>query len=533
VANSLTLAESNLVAALVYCPRLIDELEVNAVALTDEAARDLLCVAQALYRVRGDDRPISVWELQAASDRLPERPLDRHDESSLAAVLLNGELLTGQAASNWRLVREEWRRREYIQRIARVTGPETNVDEAIPELRRLCDDLEAQTPAGRKWLMAGELLDTYPALKPSLLWGLLRRGEVMNIIAASKTNKSWLANAVALTVVTGRKLWEEFWATPCRVLVIDNELHQETIAFRLPEIAGALGIKREEYADNLAVWSMRGKQTDVNSLTRKLTAVKPGEFGLIVLDAWYRLIPEGKDENSNADVVKLYNTLDEVAQRLDSAIIVVHHSSKGAQGNKSVTDVGAGAGAQSRAADSHLVLRPHETDGVVVVDTALRSWPPIRPFCMRWEFPIWVPDPHSDPSLLKTDRPAKKRPEETPPDSVWDAARFARELLTETPAAKAALVDDAIRAGVNERKASSLLKAAVAKGMAWEWPGGCFATIAPPDDLPEAKTGSKKQLVLNALAADPEADSQAIADRTGVTKRYVNTIKSEMGSTAV
>jgi len=382
------------------------------------------------------------------------------------------------------------------------------------------------------WIMAGELIAKFTDLKPSLLWGLLRRGEVMNIIAASKSMKSWLVYALVLIVVTGRKLFGEFWATPCNVLLIDNELHKETIAHRLPQVAEALGIKPEEYADRIAVWSMRGDQTDVEALARKLAAIKPGQFWLIVLDAWYRLIPQGKDENSNADVVRLYNVLDDIAQRLETAIVVVHHSSKGSQGNKSVTDVGAGAGAQSRAADSHLTLRPHENDGVVVVDAALRSWPPIRPFCLKWEFPLWVPDPHSDPSLLKTDRPRKKRSEDTPPEPVWDAARFAGEILSESPTAKAALFDDASGAGIAERKASSLLKAAVAKGMAFQWPGDSYATIAPPDDLPEAKSGSKKQLVLNALAADPEADSQTIADRTGVTKRYVNTVRKETDTTA-
>lgn len=48
-----------------------------------------------------------------------------------------------------------------------------------------------------------------------------------------------------------------------------------------------------------------------------------------------------------------------------------------------LTDVGAGAGSQSRATDAHVVLRPHEEDGVAVLDAAVRSWPPIEPMCMR------------------------------------------------------------------------------------------------------------------------------------------------------
>jgi hypothetical protein len=46
-------------------------------------------------------------------------------------------------------------------------------------------------------------------------------------------------------------------------------------------------------------------------------------------------------------------------------------------------DVGGGAGAQSRATDTHLVLRPHEEDNVVVRNAAVRTWAPIVPMWLR------------------------------------------------------------------------------------------------------------------------------------------------------
>jgi hypothetical protein len=79
---------------------------------------------------------------------------------------------------------------------------------------------------------------------------------------------------------------------------------------------------------------------------------------------------------------------------------LIHHSSKGSQSNKSVTDVGSGAGAQSRATDSHLILRPHEEPGTVVLEAACRSWPPIEPRCLIWEFPVWKPATELDPTAL-------------------------------------------------------------------------------------------------------------------------------------
>ncbi|MGI6417616.1 MAG: hypothetical protein ACOX1P_18335 [Thermoguttaceae bacterium] len=59
-------------------------------------------------------------------------------------------------------------------------------------------------------------------------------------------------------------------------------------------------------------------------------------------------------ENDNAAIMSLYNVIDGYAARLNTAWVNVHHASKGDQSGKGTTDVGSGAGAQSRAADTHL-----------------------------------------------------------------------------------------------------------------------------------------------------------------------------------
>src|SRR5262249_50178330 len=71
------------------------------------------------------------------------------------------------------------------------------------------------------------------------------------------------------------------------------------------------------------------------------------------------------------------------------------------QAEKAIVDVGAGAGAQSRAADTHLILRPHEDDGVAVLEAAVRSFKPIEPISLRWQFPLWHVDGDADPALLR------------------------------------------------------------------------------------------------------------------------------------
>src|SRR5207253_1838389 len=73
----------------------------------------------------------------------------------------------------------------------------------------------------------------------------------------------------------------------------------------------------------------------------------------------------------------------------------------GSQADKAVTDVGAGAGSQSRAADSHLILRPHEEAGCFVLAAVVRSFAPVEPLPLRWEFPIWTPADDLDASKLR------------------------------------------------------------------------------------------------------------------------------------
>ena len=122
---------------------------------------------------------------------------------------------------------------------------------------------------------------------------------------------------------------------------------------------------------------------------------------MIILDAKYRFATEGESENENTTTAKFYNTIDQIAEKTGAAIVLVHHSSKGSQSDKRVTDVGSGAGAQSRAADCHLVLREHEEAGRMVLDAAVRSFPPVAPLVLKWEFPVWKADHEGDPTLLK------------------------------------------------------------------------------------------------------------------------------------
>jgi hypothetical protein len=159
----------------------------------------------------------------------------------------------------------------------------------------------------------------------------------------------------------------------------------------------------------LDVCSLRGCLADVYDLGARLfEEILAGAYRLVVVDAFYRAIPAGIDENSNSGIAQVYNAIDHYALQLGCGFVLIHHSTKGNQAAKSVTDVGAGAGSQSRATDTHLILRAHEEQGAVVLEAAARSWPPIDPVVLRWVFPVWVVDSGLDPAALKQTKPKGK-----------------------------------------------------------------------------------------------------------------------------
>ena len=314
---------------------------------------------------------------------------------------------------------------------------------------------------------AGQLLADHAAMRPAVIDGLLRLGETANLIAAPKMGKSWLTLDLVLSVATGRRWLGTFDVVAGPVLLIDNELHPETLAKRLPAVAEARGIRLADIADKIQVITLRGRLRDLLALESDLRSITPGAFKLIVLDAFYRFLPEGTDENANAAMAQLYNCVDRIAERLGCAVVLIHHASKGNQSGRGVTDVGSGAGAQSRAVDAHIVLRPHEDDGAVVLDAAVRSWPPVAPVGLRWEFPIFQVDPSLDTTQLRREsgRRGKADPKK-PAASALDSKSFAGKFLTEKPESKDSIIGRVRDAGFSAIQAKSSLALAESDGFA-------------------------------------------------------------------
>lgn len=298
-----------------------------------------------------------------------------------------------------------------------------------------------------------DLVHEHPSLSEPLVEGVFRRGETCNVIAATKAGKSWLTYGMALSIATGKPWLNHFRCTQGRVLMIDNELHPSTLAYRIPLAAKALGISPASYGANLDIVSLRGRIQGLDQIGNNLIKhLRFGEYDAIFLDAWYRAIPSGKGENDNSAMAEAFNLVDRYAAYTGASWILVHHSTKGDQADKRVTDVGSGAGSQSRAADTHMIFREHQEENCVTLEAAVRSFPPLKPITMRWEFPIWTFDESLDPKALKR---SKTRQESKQELKDADGCQLLLSLLEHGPETRRAIQE---RCGMGRERVNRLLR---------------------------------------------------------------------------
>ncbi len=292
----------------------------------------------------------------------------------------------------------------------------------------------------------GTLKRRFPEMRPVLIDGFLRIGETMNIIAAPKTGKSWLVTQLCVCVASGTD-WFGHVCAPGRVLIIDNELHEETSANRIPLVVDAMRRANPSLPnvdDMIDVWNLRGKWKSIADLSAWLPRFRDAGYRMIVIDAFYRALPKDTDENDNGSIASIYNLIDTFAKQVGCSFVLIHHTSKGNQSQKSITDVGAGAGSQSRAADTHLILREHKDDGYLVLEAVVRSFPRQEPIVLQKAFPLMVPDYGRSPEDLAG------KAEQKMPKHGADAVLEIDELATRV----ADLVDE----GKPEPKTSFVLK---------------------------------------------------------------------------
>ncbi len=405
-AEDVEAAERSLVGLAILRPEAIDDVGDLRGRDYADAGLGRLWDALAILRIGGIDmRDLAVLVPEL---RRMDLPPEITSAASLA-VLMRESGYIASAPYYADIIRDAALRRRIRDVAARAhdaTGNGQATSDILAALTVGVAELTRGGMATRRQSL-GELVRDHPTLADPVIDGLLRRGETANIIAPPKYGKSWLTYGLALSVATGRDWLDTYPCAPGRVLLLDNELQPATLVQRIPRVAEAMGIIGDDYRRHIDVVSLRGLNVDLYGLADELRGIEAGRYALVIADAWYRFVPAGLSENDNAAVMRLYNLIDGYSAQLGAAWVNIHHASKGDQSSKGVTDMGAGAGAQSRAADTHIVLRAHEDDGVTVMEAAIRSFAPVEPVSLRWTWPVWTRADDADPRRLR--RPTSER----------------------------------------------------------------------------------------------------------------------------
>jgi hypothetical protein len=260
-----------------------------------------------------------------------------------------------------------------------TTTTTSTAESSQPTVRAIVDDWTCEDFVD---LREGE----YPHRGEEIIEGFLRAGEVGFIGSLSKAGKSWLVGFLIWCVVTGR-LWLGKNVKQGKVLLIDNELKRKEIDWRHTQIARAMQHMPER--NQLSVVCRRGKNCDIDLIAAKILDRDLTGYSLIVIDAIYKTIPDGKSENDNEAMGKLMNRLQYIAERTGVAVMCVHHATKGDQSQKSTLDILAGAGSFGRSLDSMIALRDHEQDGLNVIEFKTRTNPDPEPISVKFEWPLW------------------------------------------------------------------------------------------------------------------------------------------------
>jgi hypothetical protein len=363
--------------------------------------------------------------------------------------------------------------------------------------------LDAFDDADLRPVPLGQIWDEASTPREPIIDGLLRRGQVGNLISTSKSYKTFLTMSLAICYIEQRAWLDRFPCTGGKVLIVDLELQKPDITLRTRDISKALGVSSENVRRDIEILSLRGRASSFDKVERLLMAKDPGRYDLIIIDPLYKCYPDPFDENSNAQMTMLFRRFERLAEYLNAAILIVHHATKGSQAEKRVVDVGAGAGSQARSADAHITLREHEVPGAAIMDARVRSFVPVDPLCLRWEYPIWRRDDTLDPTAIRTGRKSRNhdatQPQPKEKAEPWTPERFVKEFLSPDPIDKKLLVALARAKDVAVNKIDNLLTLALHQKLAHEWASTGtkkrrYATIEQPVTDFESKGKQAKEL---------------------------------------
>ncbi len=238
-----------------------------------------------------------------------------------------------------------------------------------------------------------------------LVAGILHKGSKLVFGGSSKSFKTWTLLDLALSVSAGVE-WLGFETVQGKVLFVNFEIQPHAWQHRIAAVTRTKGIDLKP--GQILLWNLRGHAADFHLLIPQIIERARAEnFDLIVLDPIYKLYGSA-DENKATDVAALLNEVERLTVETSAAVAYGSHFAKGNASAKEAIDRISGSGVFARDPDSLLIFTKHEAEDAFVVEPILRNFPPVAPFCARWQFPVMQRADELDPARLKQ-APGRKR----------------------------------------------------------------------------------------------------------------------------
>lgn len=274
-----------------------------------------------------------VWESQKQDCRLGLYALMRHLErlgAKVAAVRLPSPTRAERAEGITKIGADDYLCRHSLEDFQRL------ILEAIPPTHTLfktaAEQWRKKELATRPFAELLDVLLTEPEDEPNwMVDSLLARGDVGFVAAEPKLAKSWLAYLLALCLTTEQTFLGFKVPQRRRVLLMSEEDSRRRLKRRMKQLIAGLGGIRPE-GDWLRFTSRSGFKLEVpgwiERLRTELAAFRPD---LVIMDVLRRL--HDLDENSNQDMGRLTNILNDLRRDFGCGFLILHHNRKPAQGS--------------------------------------------------------------------------------------------------------------------------------------------------------------------------------------------------------
>lgn len=217
----------------------------------------------------------------------------------------------------------------------------------------------------------------------------------------------------------------------------------------------------------LTVLNLRGR---IKEWQRWQLQIPSGKYNLIILDPIYKLLLllRGfvRNENDPGPIAAMLDEIETLAVRTGAAVAFGAHYSKGDQSQKESIDRISGSGVWARDPDSILNFTKHEESDCFTVEMTLRNHPPLEPFVVRWEYPVFVSEGTLDPMRLK--KAGRKADESKSADKVlklltrpmlaseWERAAKARGISRATFYRRVEELEEAVKVHLDNDKWSQV-----------------------------------------------------------------------------